>query len=145
MIDKKKYNLTPKQLLFCHEFLIDMNATKACIRAGYSTKTARIIATQNLAKLNIQEYISELSKNRFKECDLKAEMVIETCKEIAFSNILDFIEIDNNNSIKLKPAKDIKNTTAVCEMYHIKTKSYEKFKIKMHDKKNALRILLQYL
>ena len=51
--------LTPKQQRFCDEYLIDLNATQAAIRAGYSKKTARVVAAQNLAKLNIQEYISE--------------------------------------------------------------------------------------
>lgn len=51
--------LTPKQRLFCDEYLIDLNATQAAIRAGYSKKTARVVAAQNLSKLNIQEYISE--------------------------------------------------------------------------------------
>lgn len=51
--------MTPKQQLFCDEYLIDLNATQAAIRAGYSEKNARVIAAQNLSKLNIQEYISE--------------------------------------------------------------------------------------
>ena len=51
--------MTAKQKLFCDEYLIDLNATQAAIRAGYSEKNARVIAAQNLSKLNIQEYISE--------------------------------------------------------------------------------------
>lgn len=51
--------MTAKQQRFCDEYLIDLNATQAAIRAGYSEKNARVIAAQNLAKLNIQEYISE--------------------------------------------------------------------------------------
>lgn len=51
--------MTAKQQLFCDEYLIDLNATQAAIRAGYSKKNARVVAAQNLSKLNIQEYISE--------------------------------------------------------------------------------------
>ena len=51
--------MTAKQQRFCDEYLIDLNATQAAIRAGYSEKNARVIAAQNLSKLNIQEYISE--------------------------------------------------------------------------------------
>lgn len=47
--------LTDKQARFCEEYLIDLNATQAAIRAGYSEKTAREQAAQNLSKLNIQE------------------------------------------------------------------------------------------
>lgn len=49
--------LTAKQKRFCDEYLIDLNATQAAIRAGYSEKNARNIASENLAKPNIREYI----------------------------------------------------------------------------------------
>jgi phage terminase small subunit len=50
--------LTPKQEKFVQEYLIDLNATQAAIRAGYSKKTARQIATQHLSKLHIQEAVA---------------------------------------------------------------------------------------
>ena len=49
--------LTAKQQRFCDEYLIDLNATQAAIRAGYSKKTANRIGTENLSKLVIREYI----------------------------------------------------------------------------------------
>lgn len=63
--------MTAKQQRFCDEYLIDLNATQAAIRAGYSKKTARVVAAQNLSKLNIQEYISERMAE--KEASLIAE------------------------------------------------------------------------
>ncbi len=51
--------LTAKQRRFCDEYLIDLNATQAAIRAGYSEKNARNIASENLAKPNIKTYIDE--------------------------------------------------------------------------------------
>lgn len=51
--------MTAKQRLFCDEYLIDLNATQAAIRAGYSEKTARQMAAENLTKPVIQEYIAE--------------------------------------------------------------------------------------
>ena len=50
--------MTPKQKMFCDEYLIDLNATQAAIRAGYSKKTAQQIGTENLAKPLIKEYIA---------------------------------------------------------------------------------------
>lgn len=44
---------------FCDEYLIDLNATQAAIRAGYSEKSARAIAAENLTKPDIQEYIAQ--------------------------------------------------------------------------------------
>lgn len=49
--------MTAKQQRFCDEYLIDLNATQAAIRAGYSKKTARTIGQQNLTKLDIRQYI----------------------------------------------------------------------------------------
>lgn len=51
--------LTAKQQRFCDEYLIDLNATQAAIRAGYSVKTAAVIATENLKKPNVSEYIAK--------------------------------------------------------------------------------------
>ncbi len=51
--------MTAKQQRFCDEYLIDLNATQAAIRAGYSEKTAGVIANENLKKPYINEYIKE--------------------------------------------------------------------------------------
>lgn len=51
--------MTAKQKRFCDEYLIDLNATQAAIRSGYSEKTANRIATENLSKPVIKEYIAE--------------------------------------------------------------------------------------
>lgn len=51
--------LTPKQKMFCDEYLVDLNATKAAIRAGYSPKSARQAGTENLSKPSIRAYIEK--------------------------------------------------------------------------------------
>lgn len=63
--------LTAKQQRFCDEYLIDLNATQAAIRAGYSSKNARNIASENLAKPNIKAYIA--GRMSEKEKDLIAD------------------------------------------------------------------------
>ena len=59
--------LTAKQQRFCDEYLIDLNATQAAIRAGYSKKTAKDIGCENLAKPNIKEYIDARMAEKNKE------------------------------------------------------------------------------
>lgn len=54
--------LTEKQELFCLEYIKDLNATQAAIRAGYKKKNARIIGCENLSKPNIKKRIDELKK-----------------------------------------------------------------------------------
>ena len=51
--------MTEKQKRFCEEYLIDLNATQAALRAGYSEKTAYSIGNENLKKPEIQEYIQK--------------------------------------------------------------------------------------
>lgn len=51
--------MTAKQKRFCDEYLIDLNATQAAIRAGYSEKTAKVIGAENLTKPVIHEYIKK--------------------------------------------------------------------------------------
>ncbi|WP_421504810.1 terminase small subunit [Erwinia rhapontici] len=55
---------TNKQDFFCREYLIDLNATQAAIRAGYSDNTAREIDTENLSKPDILNRIAELIADR---------------------------------------------------------------------------------
>lgn len=59
--------MTEKQKRFCDEYLIDLNATQAAIRAGYSKKTANRIGTENLSKLVIKTHIEERMKEKESE------------------------------------------------------------------------------
>lgn len=79
----KETKLTPKQEMFCLEYLKDLNATQACIRAGYSEKTSNEQGAQNLAKLSIQQRIAELLKTRTKKLEIDAEWVLKRFKEIS--------------------------------------------------------------
>ena len=74
--------LTPKQLMFCKEYLIDLNATQACIRAGYSEKTANRIATENLSKPVIKNEIDRLKAIREKKVELTAEKVLKDIERV---------------------------------------------------------------
>lgn len=68
--------LNEKQKQFCNEYIIDFNGTQAAIRSGYSKKTANRIASENLSKLDIQEYIKELINNRNKRTQITQDEVV---------------------------------------------------------------------
>ena len=74
--------LTQKQRMFCDEYLIDLNATQAAIRAGYSEKTARNIASENLAKPYIREYIDERLKEKEKQLVADQDEVMRYLTEV---------------------------------------------------------------
>ncbi len=85
--------LTKKQKKFCDEYLIDLNATQAAIRAGYSEKTARFIGAENLTKPNIQEYIQQRMNEREKRTEITQDMVLRELAKIAFLNGSDFAKV----------------------------------------------------
>lgn len=68
--------LEERQKIFCNEYLVDFNGTQAAIRAGYSKKTARSIASENLTKPNIQEYLKELIDSRNKRTQITQDDVV---------------------------------------------------------------------
>ncbi|HGJ5858536.1 MAG TPA: terminase small subunit [Arsenophonus nasoniae] len=94
--------LTDKQEAFCREYLIDLNATQAAIRAGYSEKTAKDIACQNLAKLNIQKRIQTLMEERKNRIEVNADYVLKRLVEIDQMDVLDIL----TDSGDLRPIKD---------------------------------------
>lgn len=69
--------LTAKQQRFCDEYLIDLNAKQAAIRAGYSEKTAAVIASENLNKPNIKEYIEKRMKEKEKNLIADQDEVLQ--------------------------------------------------------------------
>lgn len=69
--------LTAKQKRFCDEYLIDLNATQAAIRAEYSKKTARAIANENLTKPAIKEYINQRMEEKEKELIAEQDEVMK--------------------------------------------------------------------
>ena len=94
--------LTDKQEMFCREYLIDLNATQAAIRAGYSAKTANRTASENMSKPDIQLRIAELKAQRNDLVGINAEYVLNRLIEIDQMDVLDIL-LQNG---ELKPIKD---------------------------------------
>lgn len=74
--------MTEKQKIFCDEYLIDLNATQAAIRAGYSKKTAYAIGNENLNKPEIQEYIQKRIDEKDDALIAKQDEVLKTLTRI---------------------------------------------------------------
>ena len=72
--------LTPKQARFVQEYLIDLNAAQAAIRAGYSAKTARVIGHENLIKPDIAAAIEKAMAERAERTELTADWVVDPMK-----------------------------------------------------------------
>ena len=90
--------LNPKQQRFVEEYLIDLNATQAAIRAGYSPKTATAIASENLAKPNISAAIACAMAERSKRTGITQDRVLEELAKVAFIKLTDIV--DDTGKIK---------------------------------------------
>ncbi|MBS0967702.1 terminase small subunit [Nissabacter archeti] len=86
--------LTDKQEMFCREYLIDLNATQAAIRAGYSDNTARKIGSENLTKPDIAQRIIDLKSERNERVEVNADYVLRRLVEIDEMDVLDILKDD---------------------------------------------------
>lgn len=80
---EKEMKLTPKQNKFCLEFLVDMNATQAAIRAGYSRRTANPQAARLLVNVSVQEHIRRLRDIQTQRVNITADYVLNSLKTVA--------------------------------------------------------------
>lgn len=138
--------LTKKQKMFIEEYLIDLNATQAAIRAGYSPATAKDIGCENLAKPNIRVCIDRAMAERSKRTGANAARVVEELAKIAFVNTGEVI--DTKNAMIKDSATD--EDKAAIQSVKVKTFSTEsgdsvEREIKMADKIKALELLGKHL
>ncbi len=94
--------MTPKQHRFIEEYLIDLNATQAAIRAGYSKRNAGKIGPELLGKTRVREAIAYAIKDRSERTRVDADWVLERLVEEVEANIRDIFTHDN----RLKPVHD---------------------------------------
>ena len=90
--------LTEKQRRFVDEYLIDLNATQAAIRAGYSPKTATAIASENLSKPSISAAIACAMAERSKRTGITQDRILEELAKVAFIKLTDIV--DDTGKIK---------------------------------------------
>lgn len=75
--------LTAKQEMFCKEYLIDLNATQAAIRAGYSVKTAKAMGHENLTKPDLSTEIQKLFTERAERTTINGDWVLRKLQSVA--------------------------------------------------------------
>ena len=150
--------LNEKQKRFCEEYIIDLNATQAAIRAGYSEKTAKQIGNENLTKPNLQEYIQDLIQERSNRTEITADKVLKELAHIAFDDIKNYLAYktvktvvgkDDNGTdiIDYKTVIDLhdSNTIDTRSISEVQQGPNGQFKFKMYCKDNALVQLGKHL
>lgn len=131
--------MTKKQKRFIEEYLIDLNATQAAIRAGYSPDTAKAIGCENLTKPDIRAHIDRAMAERSKRTGVNADRIIMELAKIAFINAADVI---NTKTATVKEDA-LPEDTAAIQSVKVKTFGEDGLEreIKMADKLKALELL----
>lgn len=135
--------MTKKQKRFIEEYLIDLNATQAAIRAGYSPDTAKSIGSENLTKPDIKAQIAKAMAERSRRTGVNADRVVMELAKIAFVNANDVIDAE---TATLKPDA-LPEDTAAIQSVKVKTFGEDGLEreIKMADKLKALELLGKHL
>lgn len=134
--------MTKKQKRFVEEYLIDLNATQAAIRAGYSPHTAKDIGCENLAKPNIAAAISQAMAERSRRTGINQDRVLQELARIGFAKITDVVDPE---TAKIRP--DASDDDLAC-IQSIKIKPNEfgiEREVRLYDKKSALVDLGKHL
>jgi phage terminase small subunit len=141
-----KDNLTPKQQRFIQEYLIDLNATQAAIRAGYSAKNADKIGSQQLGKTRVRFFIDKALNARLKRTEITADMVIAELARVGFSNMGNYAQW-NEHGVTLHDSDKLTVDAARCvsEVSQTVTAEGGTVKFKLHDKVAALENLGRHL
>lgn len=138
-----KKKLSEQRQRFVDEYLIDLNATQAAIRAGYSVKTAQEQASRLLSNVMVQRVIKEAMAERSKRTGINQDRVLRELARIAFVNPTDVINTEDATLKKRASEDDLAAILAV----KVKTFGEDGIEreIKMHDKIKALELLGRHL
>lgn len=157
--------LTDKQARFVDEYLVDMNATQAAIRAGYSEKTAEQIGHQLLKKTSVAEAVAEKQRKLAEKTGVTVERIVAELAKIGFSDIRKAVkwnghlirEEDNpdggdvlviketrNNLVSLVDSEELDDDTAAA-ISEVSQNATGGVKVKLHDKRAALVDLGKHL
>lgn len=158
MDNKEPVELTNKQKRFVDEYLIDLNATQAAIRAGYSENTATEIGCENLTKPQIRNYIDKKQKSLEKRTEITQEKVLAELARIGFADLNNYLEYRTEKGVTKndedgEPVVDYKQIVDTLDSKDVDTRAIQEvtisrdgtFKFKLYDKQKALELIGKHL
>lgn len=112
MTETKARELTAKQKAFIQEYPIDLNATQAAIRAGYSPKSAETQASKLLRNGKVKEAMQGALDERASKAEITADRVLKEIACLAFSDIKEYITIGADGCVQVKPFEDMPKSSS---------------------------------
>lgn len=134
--------MTDRQVQFVNEYLVDLNATQAYIRAGYTSKGANSKAATLMANPSIRARIDAALAERSRRTGVNADRVVRELARVAFADITDVVDV---NLAMIRPGASKDDTAVIAS---VKVKSGDDFterEIKLADKLKALELLGKHL
>lgn len=137
--------MTEKQNRFVEEYLIDLNATQAAIRAGYSVKTADQQASRMLTNVKVQTAIAKAMAERSKRTGVNQDRIVLELAKLAFVNMTDIV--DKKGEIKDTATADDLSCIESIKYKHSDTDSGSSVEreVKIGSKIKALELLGKHL
>ena len=138
--------LTPKQKLFVDEYLIDLNATQAAIRAGYSPNNADKIGSELLGKTRVSDAISKAMAERSRRTGINQDRILIELAKIALVNPANVVDFDEASILDSALPEDLAAVASV-KVKRFPTKEGEGIEreIKFYDKTKALDLAGRHL
>lgn len=138
--------MNDKQKRFCEEYLIDLNATQAAIRAGYSAKTAYSIGSELLNKPDIRTRVDQMLADRSIRTGVTADRVIRELAKLAFVKATDVIDTDTGN-VRDNATDEDRACIAAVKVKRMNGAEFDSTEreIRLCDKVKALELLGKHL
>jgi phage terminase small subunit len=139
-------SLEPRQRRFVEEYLVDLNATRAAIRAGYSAKSARTQGPYLLSNPVISTAISVEQSRRSKRTGITADRVLAELAALAFSDVTEVVDW-NGEALQIRSSKEMPRRVkrAIESITEKPTPFGTSRSVKMHSKTTALKMLMDHL
>lgn len=146
--------LTPKHQRFVEEYLLDLNATQAAIRAGYSEKTARVQGCRLLTHADVQSAIAEGRQQIAEKLEVTKDLIVDELAKIGFSNMADYMRAGPDGDPYLDFSGLTRDQAAALSEVTVEdfkdgrgedARDVRRVKFKLHDKKGALVDLAKLL
>jgi phage terminase small subunit len=149
--------VTPRQQRFVDEYLLDLNATQAAIRAGYSAKTAEVTGCRLLRNVQVAAAIEERKTARAERLEVTADLVVGELAAIAFGDLRDVVAWDADGVVTVRPSSEITDDAAralqeiaqsiqvIPQRGDAEPIEHHRLKVKRADRLRALELLGKHL
>lgn len=149
--DGERMALNEKQERFCEEYLIDLNATQAAVRAGYKARSARQQGSDLLSKAAVRARIDELKAERSRRTEISADRVLTELARVAFYNPRDVLDFRTAQVLE-KATEDDLRVIAGVKVKYVPHKTEDgdfeeaiEREVRLCDKLKALDMLAKHL